>query len=78
MLTMVTERPAHPSGAHAVYCERCRARGRTLAPLALIWPGIFQSRIKQHEYTVTGLTPQQRVWVKCPCGHSQEVKVPQS
>jgi hypothetical protein len=68
----LTERPAHPSGAHAVYCERCQ----NPRPLAVVSPGTLTFRMKHQERTVTGLTPRQRIWAKCACGHSQEIIVP--
>jgi hypothetical protein len=64
---------ARPTGAHAVYCERCKKP----RPLAVVGPGTLWIRHKRYERTVTGLTPSQRVWSKCECGHEQEIVIPQ-
>jgi hypothetical protein len=75
MLAMAEHpRRAAEPGAHPVYCARCK----NPRPLAMVAPGTLWLRHKHHERTITGLTPQQRIWAKCECGHQQEIVLPQN
>lgn len=73
---LTCERPTpepHSAETTPVYCRRCD----NPRPLAVVAPATLILRHRHHEQTITGLTPQQHVWARCPrCHCQQEIVVP--